>query len=168
MQLKICLELMVSPPYTRFLHNSGSTSADSINPDSTNPGWCSTVVLTTEKNLHISRPVQFKSWLFKGQLFLHAFPNWLPSEIPEVKTDASFFVIVYLVDVQYVSVNWWSDLWFLRLRRPERRKVPPDPPGVHLDWPVCPSPVLGLSGAVRCRVVDPNSEWKAVRGPTVW
>ena len=31
--------------------------------------WCSIVVFTIEKNPHISGPMQFKSMLFKGQLY---------------------------------------------------------------------------------------------------
>ena len=40
----------------------------STRSDSTNHGLWRTVVFTTEKNLDINRPVQFKPVLFKGQL----------------------------------------------------------------------------------------------------
>ena len=45
-------------------------SQPSASGDSTNRSLCSTVVFTTEKNLHISRPEQFKPVLFKGQLYM--------------------------------------------------------------------------------------------------
>lgn len=41
----------------------------SATANSTNHRSCSTVVVTTEKNLHISGPVQVKLELLKGQLY---------------------------------------------------------------------------------------------------
>ena len=40
-----------------------------LHPDSTNRRSCSTEVLTTEKNPHVSGPMQFKLVLIKGQLY---------------------------------------------------------------------------------------------------
>lgn len=51
--------------YTQFLHIRGSTSTDLINQRE----WY-TVVFNTEKNLYISGLVQFKSMLFKDQLYI--------------------------------------------------------------------------------------------------
>lgn len=60
MQSKICIyHFIVGPPYLRFL----------VSADSTNHASCSTLVFTTEINLQISGPAEFKPMSFKGQLY---------------------------------------------------------------------------------------------------
>ena len=53
------------PLYLQFLCIHCSASLDSANTS-----LCSTEVFTTEKDPHISGPLQFKSVLYKGQLYL--------------------------------------------------------------------------------------------------
>ena len=63
-KLKICIWFIVGPQHLWFLCMCSSASVDSTNHRS-----CSTVILTTEKYLHVSGPVQFKPVSCKGHLY---------------------------------------------------------------------------------------------------
>lgn len=59
-----CITYRVDTPYMRFL----CICSTSPSVESTNLGLVGTIVFTIEKNLCVSRPIESKPMLFKGQL----------------------------------------------------------------------------------------------------
>ena len=87
------IEVGIPTPYTvEYLHITLQLACGSASADSTNHESCSITVchIYWKKYLRESEPAQFKPVLFKGQLYLHAFPNWVLSQIPEVRDDGLF------------------------------------------------------------------------------